>query len=253
MSTCLSEFALDHLVLSDQSSVSEEAVAHVSTCDACRHRHDERRAFVEQFEQQQGPRLWQEIRLRHERRQRRRRMVVLGLPTFLAAACLVGVLVVRTGDAPQAHYLGAKGAPSVAIHCRRDGRTFALGPDEAVRSGDELRFVPRPTSPRARYVQIGSIDGTGRYTPFYPADLAASSLPLPAAGEALPGSIRIDGAPGPERLFVVVSAVPLSAADVEPAARERVAALRAADDIAGVEVESQWIVLAKASHPEDGQ
>jgi hypothetical protein len=244
--TCLSEFALDDLILNGPDEASRDAAAHLQDCEACRRRHDDRHAFVAEFERSLAGPFWQATRRRHEQRRRRRRALLLGLPWGLAAVCALVFLVSRAGKTPSA-YLGAKGAAALEIHCRRDGRTFALRPDDAVAPGDELRFVPRPASAQARYVQIASIDGTHRYTPFYPSDIAASSLPLPPAGQPLDGSIRLDDAPGPERLFVVYSSVPLPAGEVEKAARQLEGGMHAVRDIAGAETESGWIMLAKTA------
>jgi hypothetical protein len=115
-----------------------------------------------------------------------------------------------------------------------------------IEPADELRFVPRPASPGARYVQVGSIDGADHYTPFYPSNREAFSVPLPSSGQPLDGSIRIDAAPGPERLFFVFSSTALPVPAVELAARRHVTDLHSVRDIAGVAVEGGWLILDKA-------
>jgi hypothetical protein len=247
MSTCLSELALDDVVLSDHGEAPAEAMAHLRTCPACQRRREERLAFVDQFDRLQAGPFWKEVRRRYEARRRNRRVLAIALPSLLAAACATVLLALPGAQSPAGSYLGAKGAASVEIHCRRAGRIFALGPEDSVQGGDELRFVPRPALATARFVQLASIDGTGRYTPFYPSERRAASLPLPPPGEPLGGSIRLDAAPGPERLFYVFSSVPLPALEVEQVARERVTDLRAVTDIEGAKVESGWIVLPKTT------
>jgi hypothetical protein len=242
MSACLSELALDDLILNGAG----EAPPHLRTCEACLRRHADHQASVERFEREQATPFWKELRRRYERGRRRRRLFAFGLPGVLVAASLTFVVVRKEGGLTGS-YVGAKGAASLGLHCRRTGNTFALGAHDPVQAGDELRFVPRPASPAARYVQIASIDGTGHYAPFYPADRGAFSLPLPAPGEPLAGSIRLDGAPGPERLFFVFSSSPLAVPDVEQAARA--AGAHAVDNIAGAPVESGWLVLAKVPAP----
>jgi hypothetical protein len=246
MNACLSEFALDDLILNGDGETSRGAASHLKGCAACQHRHEERRSFMDQFERLQAGPLWQATRRGYERRRRSRRAFALGVPTGLAVACVLAFLS-RGWESPSGSYLGAKGAGALEIHCRRADRIFTLRPSDTVQSGDELRFVPRPASPSLHYVQIASIDGTHRYTPFYPSDLTAFSLPLPAPGQPLDGSIRLDSAPGPERLFFVFSPVSLPAAEVEQAARRHVADLQAVRDIAGAEVESGWISLTKST------
>jgi hypothetical protein len=67
-------------------------------------------------------------------------------------------------------------------------------------------------------VLVGSVDGTGTFSPFYPSSLDARSVPLPPPGQPLTPPIVLDAAPGPERLVVVRSARPLSAGAVARAA-----------------------------------
>jgi hypothetical protein len=142
-------------------------------------------------------------------------------------------------------YLAPKGVTPVEITCRRGGATFRLAPDDDVIPGDRLRFRPLPVWPDAHFIQIGSVDGTGRYTPFYPSAAGAASAALPAPGQVLEGGIEIDAAPGPERLFVVLSAEPLSETAVRHVAEPRAAAATIVEKIDGVPVSTHWIVLGK--------
>jgi hypothetical protein len=251
MSTCLSEFALDDLILNGDGEPGDGAAAHLASCAGCRGRHAERRASLEELAHAQVGPFWQEIRRGYRRRRVTRRALLLGLSCGMAAV-LASVVLVGDGAVPSRAYLGAKGAGALEIHCRRAGRTFPLRPEDAVEPGDELRFVPRPASATVRYVQIASIDGTGRYTPFYPSSPAAGSLPLPSPGQALDGSIRLDTAPGPEQLFFVFSSVSLPVSEVEAVARQHAGDRQGVRDIGGVAVESGWIVLAK-THAASGK
>jgi hypothetical protein len=245
MSACLSEFALDDLVLNGEGEANPEARFHLQDCADCRRRQEERLAYQRQFESQRAKAFWDGTRRAYLRRRNSRRALVLGIPCGLAAA-FAFVLLARKEVPPADSYWGAKGIGSVEIHCRRAGRTFLLEEADPVKPGDELRFVPRPASPGLRYVQVGSIDGTDRYTPFYPSTREATSLPLPASGRPLDGSIRIDAAPGPERLFFVFSSTALPVPAVELVARRHVTDRQPVRDIAGVAVEGGWIILPKA-------
>jgi hypothetical protein len=244
MSTCLSEFALDDLILNDDGGTSRQAASHLQTCDDCRQRYESRRAVLEQFECEQAPAFWPKTRRGYLRRRGTRRAFILGIPCGLAAACAFAFLA-RSGPSPTGSYLAAKGTAALEIHCRRGGRTFPLHLEDRVEPGDELRFVPRPASSAVHFVQVASIDGTGRFTPFYPSSSAASSIPLPSPGQPLDGSIRLDFAPGPERLIFIFSPESLSVSQVEQTARQHLADLRPLSDIAGVE--SGWIVLDKTT------
>ena len=120
-----------------------------------------------------------------------------------------------------------------------------VGTGDEVVPGDALRFLPLPIWPEARFVQVGSVDGTGAYAPFYPPSEDGVSVALPARGTPLDGSIRLDSAPGPERLFVVLSATPLATREVGRAALAHAAGGERVDRIGGTPVVSAWIVLPK--------
>jgi hypothetical protein len=71
------------------------------------------------------------------------------------------------------------------------------------------------------------------------------SVVLPPTGTPVPGGITIDDAPGPERLFVVLSPVALPATKVAAAARANADSLAAVSSIDGISVSSAWLVHPK--------
>jgi len=246
MSTCLSDFALDNLLLGGPDT--QAAAAHLSGCEACRRRRDQRLLQFEDFERDQAPSFWREVRRRHEQRPQahwRLRFALPGAVVIAGVALLLLAPRLHLNDAGRATYRAAKGGAYLQLHCRRAGRAFSLSPEDSVRPGDELRFVPHPVAADAGYVQVASIDGTGRYAPFYPPAGQGQSVPLPPSGQPLDGSIRLDAAPGPERLFFVFSPRPLPVAAVQQAAQARLGGLQPTGVIDGVPVESGWIVLSK--------
>ena len=208
---CPSRFALDDRALHHGGGHAQreqpEIDRHVDSCRRCQATLAERAAERALFDATAGA-VWTRIAAQGRARRRRR---WIALPALVAALGAVALVIAARGHGPvDRGYVGPKGAASIEIVCRRAGAVFALGPDDEVAPGDELRFTPRPVRPDARFIQIGSVDGTGRYTPFYPSVPGAVGVPLPPSGQALDGSIRMDDAPGPERLFVVLSATPLS-------------------------------------------
>jgi hypothetical protein len=242
---CPSQFALDDHELHGGGNPAIRR--HLEDCARCQGRIVERATNLAAFRESAAP-LWTRIAAGAEERRRagRRWRLFFQLPALvvaLGAAALV--LKARSADAPAVPYVGPKGGGPVEIVCRRAAATFVLAPGDDVAPGDELRFRPRPVRPDARFIQIGSVDGTGRYTPFYPAAAGAASVPLPERGQALEGSIRLDAAPGPERLFIVLSAAPLPETAVRRAAEPRAAAGVAVDEIDGAAVSTAWIVLQK--------
>jgi hypothetical protein len=244
MNRCLSEFALDDREIHGRASPALEA--HVAACASCRARLTERAARVVEFEAELAAPTW--TRISAQRGAQRRRLTGPGL--FLAAlgtaAASVAVFI-GMGSGHRAASLGPtpKGNAPVEIVCRRGAQTFVIGPGEAVAPGDALRFLPLPIWSEARYIQVGSVDGTGSYVPFYPPADDGLSIALPTRGVPLEGSIRLDDAPGPERLLVVLSAIPLAARDVARAAVANAAGADRIDRIGGVKVVSAWIVLPK--------
>jgi hypothetical protein len=245
-SECPSHFALDDREIHEGDDV--EVARHVAGCPRCQQRLAQRAAERARFDGH-APAIWTGIAAAAgERRSRRWRVVGLRLPALvlgLGAVALWVVVARRLDPRPDSSYLAPKGRAPVEIVCRRGGAVFLLAPGDQVAPGDELRFRPLPVWREGRFIQVGSVDGTGRYTPFYPAAPGAPSLPLPGDSAALEGSIRLDAAPGPERVFVVVSAAPLSETAVAEAAEAQATAGATVDRIQGAPVHSAWIVLPK--------
>jgi hypothetical protein len=237
---CPSDFALDDREL--HAGGSAELDRHVAGCPRCAARLEDRAADAAAFEGVAGS-LWTRIAADGRARRRRTRIAV-GLTGLLAAAGIVAVVAARTGTL-SAQYVAAKGGAPVEIIRRRGDAIAALAPGDEVAPGDELRFRPLPFWPAARFIQIGSVDGTGRYNPFYPARSGAVSPELPSAGQPLEGSIRLDDAPGPERLLVVLSAEPLPVDAVRRVAEPHAAAGTTVQEIDGTPVTSAWIALPK--------
>lgn len=243
MTACHSEFALDRLHLSGDDACARDQ--HVGSCAHCQARLQQRRQVEAEFEQSGGDAFWRRVAREYDERRRRRRNLRFAFAPLVACAAALLLVAGRSAFRPQSDQLTAKGPPVLELHCRRGGRAYVLGVGDAVQAGDELRFVPRTNASERGYIQVGSVDGTGAYTPFYPDALDGNSVPLPAPGQPLAGSIRLDDAPGPERLFVVVSRTPLSAVAVRAAALIHVKDLSATTRIDDVGVGSTWVVLDK--------
>jgi hypothetical protein len=243
MNGCPSEFALDDHEIHGRAAPAEGS--HVAACPSCRARLAERAARMVEFEAELAAPTW--TRIAAARGARRRRVAPwLVLATLGAGAASVLLFVgVGLGDRVAPSGPTPKGSAPAEIVCRRGARTFVIGPGDAVAPGDALRFLPLPIWSEARYIQVGSVDGTGTYAPFYPPSDDGLSVALPAPGVPLEGSIRLDGSPGPERLLVLLSAAPLAVRDVARAALAHAAAADRIDRIGGAKVVSAWIVLPK--------
>jgi hypothetical protein len=105
--------------------------------------------------------------------------------------------------------------PQLGIVARRDGEVFAIHSGDRVHPGDQIRFVLRDV--RHPFALIASVDGVGHPNVYLPYD-GASSMPV-EAGERreIDGSIVLDGALGPERVYALFSRKPLTASAVRAA------------------------------------
>ena len=241
MNECLSEFALDDLAVNGRTDAV--VVEHLNGCQACRVRIDRRQARVSEFQAALAAPTWTRVRAEAATRRRARRRVLPWAAIAGGAAAML-LLVVLPRRPPGSLGPTPKGSSLAEIVCRRGERTFVIGTGDEVSPGDRLRFRPLPIWPQARYIQVGSVDGTGGYSAFYPAGDGVS-VALPARGEPLGGSIRLDDAPGPERLFVVLSATPLSTRDVRRAAEAHAVDGERVARIGGADVVSAWMTLPK--------
>lgn len=108
-------------------------------------------------------------------------------------------------------YVGVRsGSGLEAYHL--EGGSLVRYDDRALGEGDVVGFKVSPG--RHQGVVVLSVDGTGHVSVYWP---ASGEAPEPVRGDgpvALPGSVTLDGAPGPE-VFVAVFDRPVSAARAE--------------------------------------
>jgi len=238
MEACPSRFALDDAEI--HGGAAKTSVArHLEACDRCRARSAERDQLGRRFDDALAAPLWNRVD-GVRRGSRRRWWWGLAVPAFAAMAAVV--LLARPSDG----YRATKGDLTVEVAGRRAGAVFAVDAATEVSPGDELQFTVR--SARAtteRYVLVGSVDGTGRFSPFYPGSLDGESVPVPAGGAPLAPPVVLDDAPGPERVVVVLSERPLAARALAPLIEARAAASDGASALGGGETAVRWIVLGK--------
>ena len=210
MDACPSSFAWDDHDI--HGTPFPEAVArHVDGCPRCRVAAERREASRQVF----AARVAWPLRQRLATAPRRRWTL---WPTSLivaaaAAASLFAVIQLRRPDAGP--YIGAKGDVAIELAGRRGGRVFPVDSDTIAEPGDELELTVRAAA-GSPYVLVGSVDGTGWFSPFYPTTLDGHSLPVPAGGRPLEPPIVLDDAPGPERIVIVLSTAPVTVRDVAP-------------------------------------
>jgi hypothetical protein len=212
--------------------------AHARRCIACAERRAAHATLVAQFRASVLHRTVDKVTARRPGRWRRGWWAWLAVP--VAAAVLLLVVGrhragVRVGGEAGSQ-LGVKGGALFEVFARRpgagldvDGRTVVRVRDGMrLAPGDALRFVLFPSG--LPYVLIASVDGAGQVSIYYPFHGDESALVSGAGAIAVPGSIVLDAAPGPERLFVLYSARALQASAVRaalaPAAAAGAAAIR---------------------------
>ncbi|MCP3143518.1 zf-HC2 domain-containing protein [Pyxidicoccus xibeiensis] len=209
----LSSLKLDALAL-DALPAGERAAAraHLDTCATCRARADELAALRSHFTVNVLPRTVSALQRPPAWRSAWRWWV----PALAAATAVLLVMVrpVTPDDGPE---FGVKGGAALQLYAHRGERTWKVEEGEALAPGDQVRF--RMDGGGLPYALVVSVDGAGQVNTYYPFGGQASVL-LPLSDMAeLPGSIVLDEAPGPERLFALFSREPLTFDAVAPALR----------------------------------
>ena len=200
---CPSSFALDAFRL----GLDRTPAAHVGGCARC----TAWLAAQEQIETKVAH-LW--VPARRRAASGFWRYLRLGLPVAVGA---VALLVLARPRPPTETAKGAS-AP-VQIARSRAGVLSWLSPADDLSARDAIRIFVNRQDRADRYVLVGSVDASQQLARFYPMDGQGCSVPLPAAGQPIDGSIVIDEAPGPERLVILVSHEPLCWPTVGDAAR----------------------------------
>jgi hypothetical protein len=216
----LSTFELDLLETGTlDENRTERLHEHLSACETCRAQRSELQAARSEFTNDVFPKTAHSFRQRSERVPiPRYRRAVVWAPVLASAAALLLVLgVVNTRRAPSdpAPELQAKGGGGLSLVVRRNGETLRPSDDAVeLRAGDELRFVVFPTGDRAKHLLVASVDGSGKANVYFPfgGDRSGTVERLPRW--EVPGSVILDDAPGPERIFALFSAEPMDARGV---------------------------------------
>ena len=107
--------------------------------------------------------------------------------------------------------------PRVALKMYvKDQRGYHTGHSgEVLHEGDQIQF--RYSAAGHRFLFIASLDGRGTLTPLYP-DTPTQSVPvLPQGLHVLEGSVILDDAVGPERIFAFFSDHPVRFEEIEAA------------------------------------
>lgn len=208
---------LDLLLLASlPADEAASARAHLASCAECRSAWESLEATRAHFEHDVLPRTIGAVRERAARGASRpvwsvRWRIALpaaGATALAAAAVIVAMRAPPDGDAGA---LGVKGGPVLTVVALRGDAVFALRPGDRVAPGDRLRFEVDPAG--SRFLLIVGVDGAGRTAAYFPA-IGDQSAAVGPGRTDLAGSIEIDAAPGPERLYAYFTRDPLPARDI---------------------------------------
>lgn len=209
----LSTLLLDSLELgAPDPAARQRAETHLASCDRCRALRASAAEARTRFTAHQAPIL--EQRLQHPRP----RWPLLLIPA--AAALLVMVVVPRPTrtTVEDDGALIAKGQLSLAGFVARGDEVFPLSPGAVLKPGDRVRFVvDGVNASKPVYALVASVDGVGAVSVYFPFGADRSGVVEGGPRVELPGSVVLDAAPGPERVFAVFSETPFSAESVRAA------------------------------------
>jgi hypothetical protein len=202
----------------------EVLLAHLRACARCaslEHQHRiDREHFVSTVYARSLPALPGRVR------RRRRSSSAWGAVAGLGALAAAGLLLAPRTEQAAAPPIPAAGAPGIKgpgvlkVFARRGERVFTVAEGSHLAPGDAIRFFVNGGG--HDYVIVGSVDGEGKATIYHPYAGRQSVRVAPAEQVQFPGSIILDSARGPERLFAVFSREPL------PTERVRSALLKVA-------------------------
>jgi hypothetical protein len=222
----LSTSDYDRLLLHALSSEEQVKIEqHLVVCERCRTDHADYAADARQFSQEIFPRTVQRLRLATPGsfwgRLLQQRVVWILAPAMTAVLALVVVRGRLSDDGHRGSRSSAGdairikgGEPTLRSFARRMQHVFPIQDGMELHPGDEMRFVV--DSPRLQFLLLASVDGAGRVNIYFPYDGSQSGVIATGKPTELPGSIVLDTAPGPERVFAFYSKNPLLRAELEP-------------------------------------
>jgi predicted anti-sigma-YlaC factor YlaD len=235
----LTTLDLDRFALGDLAALERQRVeAHADRCARCGGRRAQHETRVAQFRTVVLPRTLARLDRRRRPWHARLWAAAIALPALAVLALVIAhrfTGFVRGTGAPAE--IGVKGDGQMQVFARRAGARglgdaviVRVGNGDRLAPGDALRFVLYPSG--LPYALIASVDGAGQVSVYFPYHGDQSAAVDGALAVPVAGSIVLDGAPGPERLFAIFSERPIAARVVHdlltPIAAGGAATIRAA-------------------------
>jgi hypothetical protein len=199
----LSNFAIDELA--SGLVTDARARAHLEGCARCRDELGATEAARAEFARDVFPRTVGRLRVPRKRWWR-----VPAIAVSFAAALVLWLWSGHRTHSSDSE-IAIKGEVTFRVFAKRGDAVFAVRDATRLAPGDRIRFVAGSRNPG--YLLVVSIDGAGAATVYYPFG-GERSAAIGSEQDELPGSIVLDRAPGPERVFALFSAQPLDAAPV---------------------------------------
>jgi hypothetical protein len=175
------------------------------------------------------------------------RRLLAGRSFSLAVAFVLLVALVPLGRA----FLGeqphnrTKGSVQLEMFVKDEAGVRKGRDGMVLHQGDQIQFRYRAVG--RRYLFVVSVDSRGVVSPLYP-DAEAASIPVRPDGlHTLDGSVILDDAVGPERIFAVFSDEPVSYRSIEQALSKREGDLDRLQrlDLQGEDVDQASILIIK--------
>ena len=236
----LSSETIDLLMLSALDAPTANAAKnHIDGCATCRTRWRELNEDKEKFVQFVFPRTIEKVSSRVIAPSLLERLRIIGpwkvfgplAGTALAACMAVAIYTASGGPGTQTEdevYIGLKGTKLAAdVGLKGDARIalnviaqrasegqFPVKQGQVLRPGDKIRFVVNPGA--AKFVLIGSRDGSGTFTVYHPFG-GDKSTAIERGLHELPGAVELDQVAGSEKLVAVFSNEPVDARSVQQA------------------------------------
>jgi hypothetical protein len=211
----LTPIDLDRLTLEGLAPDERQRLeSHLRACESCATSRDVHQRARERFATEIFPKTREAVLRRTSGRRSVLRWLLVMTPVVATAAFLLTQS--PNAETPPGIY-GIKGTVAVQAYARRQDAVFRVTDGTSLMPGDGLRLVVEAAP--APFLIVGSIDGAGNPNIYHPFDGERSVSVIQNSRFELPGSIILDAAPGPERLFVVFSNVPLESSTVREALR----------------------------------
>jgi hypothetical protein len=211
----LTTLDLDRLVLGDLVAEDRQRVeVHAGRCARCQARRSDHETRVAYFRDAVLPRTLPLVAWHRPWKARLWALAIAAPALAVAGFVLAHHFDGQRGDHGLRPELAVKGDGQMQVYVRRATAAGAgIGAGDAVVArvangdrlapGDALRFVLYPSG--LPYALIASVDGAGQVNVYFPFHGEASAAVDGAVAVPVAGSIVLDDAPGPERLFAIFS------------------------------------------------